>query len=298
MKTERRHDLETNALAGYLTKFIERVRPYSTMLLVAAVVAMGLFVAFSYWQKSRAAQQNEAWNAYNRAIEQPRPDLEVIKQAAEKNAGDPMANWANITWADGQLFRATQLFIQFRGTADKSLQKAEDAYLNLLNSSDDPFVTNRANFGLGRLYEMRNEIDAALDHYNKVEGGFSELAKKRAEALEQAHTLEAIDWLAKAEPPPLPALGESTPSAGEQTLPFEVDEFDATDDDALLGDIIKRFGQSEDGDQSDRYDANSEATPDTDAKPTTDAEAPTGTEANSPSDTAAEAKAGETPPNQ
>ena len=110
--------------------------------------------------------------------------------------------------------------------------------------------------------------------------------------------------MAKAEPPPLPALGETPPSAGGQTPPFEVDEFDTTDDDALLGDIIKRFGESEDGDQSDRYDANSDATPDTDAEATTDAEAPTGTEAttgteaNSQSDKAAEAKAGETPPTE
>jgi predicted negative regulator of RcsB-dependent stress response len=341
MKTERRHDLETNALAGYLGKFIQQVQPYLTVILVGVVVVVGLFALLFYLQKSTTSQQREAWNAYNLAIEQPRVDLDVLKQAAEQNAGDPMANWANITWADGQLFQATQRFIQFRSTADENLKKAESAYQSLLNSSADPTVKNRANFGLGRVYEMRNQIDAARQHYLAVKGGFSELAEDRIKILEQKRTLRTIEWLAKAEPPPLPALGEINPGAGGLTPPFKVDEFgatdDAADDQSLLGDIIKGFGKSEDQDNGDRYDGTSDT--ETDAKPKTPAEKtpaektpaektpaektpaektpaeatpaeatpavktpgtekPTDTQASSTSDTAAEAKAGETPPNQ
>ena len=104
MKTERRHDLESNTLAGYLTKFFEQVRPYSTLLLVAVIVVVGLLALFSFLQTSRAARQSEAWNAYNVAIEQPQVDLDALKQAAEENAGDSMANWANITWEERRRF--------------------------------------------------------------------------------------------------------------------------------------------------------------------------------------------------
>ena len=47
MKSERRHDLETNTLATELATWGERVRPYASSIVMAVAVAAGVFPPLS-----------------------------------------------------------------------------------------------------------------------------------------------------------------------------------------------------------------------------------------------------------
>ena len=57
MKSERRHELQTNALADWIGEAIERIRPYQTTLLGVALLVMlligGPLVVPTFGQPSR-----------------------------------------------------------------------------------------------------------------------------------------------------------------------------------------------------------------------------------------------------
>jgi hypothetical protein len=238
MKSEHRHDLETNELAKRLAVFLDRLRPYSTPILSALLVVVGLIVAGSYVQSSSAFRKSEAWNDYNLAVEGLQPDLDLLKQSAEAHADSTMAEWSNITWADGQLFRASRLYIQNRAAANEMLKNAENAYDNLIRNAEDLRIKSRAHFGLARVYEMRSELDKATKEYALVEGAFADLAKQRVEALQSTRAQEVYNWLATA-PTPRAISGEGGLGATStgQTPEFDADPLDISeeDDSAAVG---------------------------------------------------------------
>ena len=245
MKSEHRHDLETNERARRLATLIERVKPYATTVLTVALVAAVAAAGFAYVRQSAAARQSEAWDAYNLAVQGRIPDMEMLKQSAELHAGSPMAQWSNVTWADGQLRLATVQYIGFRESANESLAKAESMYQGLLRSATDARIRDRGNFGLGRVFEMRNNLVKAREYYRAVTGEFAGVAAARAEQLESERIIDACEWLASAKPPPRRApRGPGEPGlrpefeVDDLTMPLdEMDEADETD----LEDILKGF---------------------------------------------------------
>lgn len=199
MKSKHRHELETNWLATKLGEFIEDVRPYSSTIFGAVVVAIVAFVALSYFTGATSARQSEAWSSYNEAVEGVIPNLEELRLAAEQHAGSEMQRWADMTWADGHVWMAARDYLFNHATATENLNRAAGTYRKLLEDATDAQIESRAHFGLGRVYEMRGELDKAREEYLSVRGGFQELAEVRAKALEETKTKEAYDWLVSAQ---------------------------------------------------------------------------------------------------
>jgi hypothetical protein len=263
MKTERRHDLDTNELSKRLDTLAARVGPHMTTIATVVLVVAALAVAGLYMRKSSTAAQEQAWDAYNLAIEGRTPDLDILQQSAEEHAGTEMADWANVTWADGMLWRATRQFIRGRSVANENMNSAEGVYVGLLGSTTDPRIRDRANFGLARIYELRNDLGKAREHYLQVGGAFSSLAADRAEVLETDRVIETWDWLASAQPAPLrQPLGGGFPG---QKPEFGVEDFEFPAEGAEsdvagpdFGDLLENFGRSDD-EQTDRYQTGEES---------------------------------------
>lgn len=226
MKSEHRHELETNWLAKQLDIWIEQWKPYAGTVLGAIAVAVAAIVGWTLYNGSTASQQTEAWNAYNNAVVGMRPDIEALRESAEEFPGSKMKELADITWADGQVWMATREYIYLRSGALEALDRAQSAYEGVIRTTSDPRLENRARLGLARIYEMRNELDKAKDEYGRVEGAFAPIAKMRAERLAEPDVKATYDWLATAQPPrPRAPLGPGTPgqtpefSVGDMTLP-------------------------------------------------------------------------------
>jgi hypothetical protein len=260
MKAEHRHELETNALAKRLAVFVERARPFAPAVIVAAVVGFLGIIGFSYFSNESAAKQSETWNSYNQSVEGLIPNLDSLKQTAEENAGTPTQLLANATWADGQLWMACRAYIQSRPAALEAVNRARTAYEALLQSTDNPQLVNRAQLGLGRVYELRNEPDKAREHYLAVTGGFADYAKQRAEALTEPKTKDTWDWLATAEAPRSPTpTGAGTPgkrpdfTAGDLDMPSAERTPSADSAAPTTDDLLKGFLPDEGKDVKDRY---------------------------------------------
>ena len=256
MKSEHRHDLETNELAAKLAQWIEQIKPYFGTITTGALLALAILVGVTYMQKATKARRADAWDSYHLAVEEPALDLEALKQAAEQNAGTEMAKWADLTWADGQVHRATRLYFRNRDAANDHMDKAEGVFKRTLSSGGDNSMISRAHLGLGRIAEMQNKLAEAKEHYLAVTGSFSTLAAERAEMLDEEEVSEDYVWLIDAKSPVGSSAGMPG-SAPVSTLPnFEVDALGTPSDDEeegpLLGDMLESFGRDQ-NEEDNRY---------------------------------------------
>ena len=279
MKSQHRHELETNALAHRVAAFIDVLRPYSSIIFGTVAAIAVLMLGISYFSGESAARQREAWDAFNQAIEGPAPDLGLLHKSAEENAGTTMQEWADATWADGQLWLASMQYLQNRSVAADSLGRAMSAYQSLLKDTSEPELISRAHFGLARAYELRNELDKAREEYMAVDGGFSLVAKQRAVDLEKKRTKDAYDWLATAQTPRQPAPGG--PGTPGQRPQFSEDQLDMPQSAApgepgeapsanAIEDLFKGIGQAAEGDSTENRYENQTGAPATPAEKTGD----------------------------
>jgi hypothetical protein len=205
MKTERRHELESNKLATELNLWGEKLRPYTSAILFGVAALLVLYIAVTMWNARTAANEAQAWSAYELALMEGATDYRAVRLAAanEDYAGTQMQEWAYLAWADRQLLLAASQYLVDRDAAKEKLTAIEGYYDQFSTSALDPEVKNRAHFGLARLSEMRERFDDAKKHYAQVEGALAQVAADRLEVLEQrgGDVAEVAKWLATAELP-------------------------------------------------------------------------------------------------
>jgi predicted negative regulator of RcsB-dependent stress response len=229
MKTERRHELATNALADWLGERIEALKPYSAAVSASAVAVLVLAFATVFWYQKREASAARAWEGYFTALDEQDPEkirtrlVQVSEDYAQSSAG----LWSRLSLADAQLERGIEALFQDRAGARKALEEAIDDYQAVLQASpNDSLLAERATFGLAQAYESKDELDSARQKYRELldrwpEGAFSAMAKDRLADLDRKTTKEFYDWFAKQSPKVKVPLGPGIP--GEKP-PFDLDK--------------------------------------------------------------------------
>lgn len=237
MKTERRHELETNTLAKGLNDWSERVRPYHSAILAGIALLLLAYIGASMWSAYRATRERAAWDAYEMAVLRDDSDLKLLQQAATggDHDGTTMQEWAYITWADRQLHQASLAYLIDREGANERLDAISAVYRQYADDASSPEVRNRARLGLGRVSEMKNRLDEAREHYGKVDGAFTAVAEARIKELDANGAKEAVAWLATVELPRPTGLGGPGMPGVRPPLDPGAPETDATD--APLGDV-------------------------------------------------------------
>ncbi len=64
MKTERRHELQTNQLADWLGRQIENIRPHFTTILTVVAVLIVAMIGYGIWSSRSQEAAAEAWTSY------------------------------------------------------------------------------------------------------------------------------------------------------------------------------------------------------------------------------------------
>jgi hypothetical protein len=262
MKTERRHDLGTNELARWTTVWIEKIKPYSNLLLIVLIAVCGMAVVSSIWNTASESKQEEAWSAFVIAANTDDIEMAKMREVAMNDvfSGTAMQEWAFATWADRQLLLASQAYLIDRTTSLERLQQIVGVYEQLAESSGDAQLRNRARYGLAQVYELQNRLDEARSQYDQVQGDLETLARTRADHLLTTGVKESYEWLASAELPRRtfpggPGIPGSKPA-------FEVDLPDASGGSLNLGgnSLEQILGGSNDGDSEDRYGTDDSST--------------------------------------
>jgi predicted negative regulator of RcsB-dependent stress response len=263
MKSEHRHELGTNWLAHHVAIWLEKMQPYNSLIVGGLLTVVILLFAYSFFGSESTSRQSAAWNSYNEAVEGLLPNLDRLHESADEYPDSPMQQFADITWADGQLSIASRYYLQNRAAAMEALNRASGAYQSLLTETDDEQIKSRAHFGLGRVYELQNDLDKAREEYLAVKGGFARLAEQRVKQLAEKDTKETHAWLATAESPRRAApAGPGMPgqrpgfAPREIGLPAESPAADESGDNISVDDLFKGIGETSDKDDpnaTDRY---------------------------------------------
>jgi hypothetical protein len=219
MKTERRHELQTNVLAHSMARWIEAAKPYSkagAAVLIAVVVALFAWAWMSTQSNRRSA---DGWNEYFDATSGRNPDPRaLLRDISGRYSGMMVAQWARLTLADIQLDDGTGTLLTDRNRAREELTDASEEFQALLLEASHPTILERATYGLARANEALGDLERARTEYRSLvsqwpESPFASVAESRAKDLEAKNTKVFYDWLAKYEPPPPLTNEPGTPGA-------------------------------------------------------------------------------------
>ncbi len=283
MKSERRHELQTNELANRLARTIERIKPYTNLIIGAIVLLVGVGFAAAYINSQSERSRAMAWTSFFDALESGDP--QNLIEVADTFDSSPAAHWALL--AAGDRYREdglTELF-RDRTTAKENFEQSAAAYAKLPKNVGKALLKQRILFGTGQTQECQFKLDDALGQYQAVakqwEGtAVGELAKERADWLALPKTRQWYEWFAQQEPiaaPLTPPTGlEGLPDLPDFSLPPAAPPTDSSSPgtDALLPETNSTSSPPEG--PADTVPG-TDVAPQTDTTPPTDAPADSGT---------------------
>ena len=205
MKSQHRHELQTNELADRLGKNLGRIRPYVRQIAVAvvtlALVAGTLMMVWRY----QTARRERAWTDYFQAY--ALRDAQALQEVALLHDGQVAAIWARQAAGDVQLATgAGDLFVD-RRRAETNLREAEDNFLAVANAATQhPLLQLRARYGLAQVYECLGDLERAREYYSRVaeaepQSALGRAAATRAMELERDSLQRWYAWFERQEPP-------------------------------------------------------------------------------------------------
>jgi tetratricopeptide (TPR) repeat protein len=226
MKTERRHELQTNELAIWLAGWVGKIKPYGKLILGGIILLLAVWVATAFIWNRGQKEREQAWSSFFQVYEGADVDADQLTQmATAQSYGETEAGlWALQTAADLRLGRGAQQLFVDRTQAIEDLEKAEETYRSVTEKAQDPLLKQRAMFGLAQTLESRNNFEDAKKQYQQVvqtwpDSAVGHLAQQRIDNLQQPATQDWYAWFAEQKPvvSPLsdPSLFEDLPNLPE-----------------------------------------------------------------------------------
>ncbi len=168
MKTQRRHELQTNWLADHLGKQLEAVKPYSKMIAGVLIGLLAVGIAVNVITRRQSADVGRGWSAYFGAMSDPEPG-EALNKVAKDYVGTSAGLWALQSAADSQVSEASMEMFRDPAAARELLKKAKDNYAAVEQAAvREPMLRQRAVFGLAQVHESLGELDAARTKYEEL----------------------------------------------------------------------------------------------------------------------------------
>jgi hypothetical protein len=203
MKTERRHELQSNQLAEFLTDAGEKAKPYAKGLLGVALAALVIVCAYLYLSRRAAAEEGASWDSAWQAISSRNED--DLRTVISKYPNKPAAIWSQLVLADIELGRGVAGLFAQKSAGRDLIRSAYEDYQHVAEHATHPLLREQAQFGMGRAQESLNQLDKAREAYEKVvkdfpSGPYAKRAQQRADELARDSTKVFYDWFAAAEP--------------------------------------------------------------------------------------------------
>ena len=223
MKTDRRHELQTNVLADWIGKHLQQAQGYSKTILAVVLLVVAAAIAGTFLAQGQSARSQASWNQFFQAFSERDPEaLEVV---ASKNQGTIAAVWARLAEADLKLAEGIGDLYTNRDNAKKNLAEAERNYLAVDQAATETLLRERAWFGLGQVYESLAELDKAKQYYGKLvssspTSALGKEAKHRSDVLSDASMVKWYNWFANQTPRP-PAIPGMPGDFGLPNLPSD-----------------------------------------------------------------------------
>lgn len=229
MNSERRHELQQNALADILGGQIKKIEPYTKLIAVGVAIAVFGGLAFGFYRSSEVGSRSDA--TLELLQNSGSSDPEALAAVGDRYADTSAGALAKLLQADVLLATGISGLFNDREAAQGQLDEALKQYTLVAETSKDTLLRSRANFGVARTLESQGEIDKAISAYNSViEIGESDAiataARNRINHLKSPMTTDFFAWFDKQDftppdptaPPTLPS-GVSLPDLPDLDLP-------------------------------------------------------------------------------
>jgi len=229
MNSERRHELQQNALADLLGAQIKKIEPYTKLIAVGLAIVVVGALAFGFYRSAAVAARSDATLELLQNTGPVDPD--ALASVGERYADTSAGALARLFQADALLSEAIAGLFDDREAAEGQLDEALKQYTQVAQTSKDTLLRSRAQFGVARTLESKGEVDKAVSAYNRVidigeSDAIATAARNRIEHLKSPMTQEFFAWFAKQDftppdptaPPALPG-GVSLPDLPDLDLP-------------------------------------------------------------------------------
>jgi len=226
MKSDRRHELQTNELASLLTQGLERYRSHLPTVVAAAIAVLIAVVAVGFWRSSRSSSVANAWQEYYLAANAADMNqvIDRLKEITLKYPETEVYLWARLDLADAYCFEGKRKLDIDRENGTARLREAAAIYGEVARSTKArPEMIRRSALAEAKCLELMGEREKAIETYKKVARDFKdahpEMAKEAADlasGLEQSEAADFYKWLSEYK---APASKASIPSPGESMFP-------------------------------------------------------------------------------
>ena len=218
MKSERRHELQHNALLVWLEEAVERIKPYQNAILGGFLLVVVILVAISVWSSRSASYAGDGWAAMRGPFSPPGPD--DLDKVARQFPDTSAAPWATLLAADQYLATGCGRLFENKAAASDDLNKAFERYQAVYLKADSDWLRERAAFGIARALEAQgtaDKIEEAMQYYKEVvekwpDGMFKAAAQLRLDDLQKPSTKKFYDEFARFEPKPAMAREAGQPA--------------------------------------------------------------------------------------
>jgi hypothetical protein len=206
MKTERRHELQTNELADWIGHQFEHVKPHGKTILAASILGTAVVCVAFVLFKDRESARESAWIEFNVAYSAR--DSAALAEVANRHPGTQVALLARQAQADLDLGRGISSLYTNRDDALFALSDARRAYTEVIAGSlSYPDIQRHALFGLAQAHEASSNLDEAKDYYQQVASRYSDSAmgreaEARLDALKNPETAKWYAWFSRQKPKP------------------------------------------------------------------------------------------------
>ncbi len=223
MKTERRHELQTNELADWLGAKTLEIRPYAKLIVGALVLLVLAIFLLSFGAVQRRKNREIAWKELfsfqvnaNTADPITRAEYaEKLIDLSKRQAGTQVGAWALQSAGDINLSLGSALMWQDRAEAREKFNLARENYNDALATVQHDILRQRALQGLAQTNEALNKITDAEQNYQQIidkwpDSAAAKLAADRLAFLQRPSTVEFYDWFMQQKPVP-PPMTSNTP---------------------------------------------------------------------------------------
>jgi hypothetical protein len=164
MNNQRRHELEHNALAGYLGTALSKVQHLFKPIAIAAVVSGAVFAAYSIYQSVTSKKSATAWTEYYFNLD---GDASSFQDLAENYGNSSAGQWARLSAATGFLRDGIDALYVNREEGVSNIKRAIEE-LEGLKGTSIPELQTQVLHGLGKAHESLGQLPEASAYYQQL----------------------------------------------------------------------------------------------------------------------------------
>ncbi len=200
MKSKRRHDLQTNVLADWISKKIVWLQSNATWLLGGTLVLVAIMALLAIRENRLASAAADGWGRFENAtgsgfnaISTDEPlalnnAIHELEDVARTHEGSLLAAYARLTLGDLSLMDGQRKYLSNKSAANESFKNATQQYRAVVGIVSRPELKNRALYSLGKSLEWQMKLEQAKEAYSKVVGTFAVEAQSRVRDLDRKET--------------------------------------------------------------------------------------------------------------